>query len=102
MPKTRRYVPLQETPRFTLGQVLITPAALALLETHEARPEKYLARHVCGDWSEMEPYDRQVNEDSIADGARVLSSYRVANKDRIWIITESDRAVTTILLPDDY
>jgi hypothetical protein len=32
---------------------------------------------------------------------RVLSSYETT-AGRIWIITESDRSVTTILLPEEY
>jgi len=32
---------------------------------------------------------------------RVLSSYEVG-EGRVWIITEADRSVTTILLPEEY
>ena len=46
--------------------------------------------------------DRQQNERAVTTGERVLSSYRLGNGQRVWILTEADRSVTTILLPDEY
>ena len=34
-------------------------------------------------------------------GERLLSVYRSANGGTFWVITEADRSVTTVLLPDD-
>jgi hypothetical protein len=33
---------------------------------------------------------------------RVFSAYELLDGTRIWIITETDRSVTTILLPEEY
>jgi hypothetical protein len=38
---------------------------------------------------------------ALREGYRVLSSYDVL-AGRVWIITEADRSVTTILLPEEY
>ena len=42
------------------------------------------------------------NEDALKYGARLLSCYRTARGDRLYIITEAGREVTTILLPEEY
>ncbi len=87
--------------RLPLGRVLATPGALRLLQDAGEDPLVYLARHASGDWGELDAHDRRENERSIRNGWRVLSSYPVG-EGRVWIITEADRSVTTILLPDEY
>ena len=42
------------------------------------------------------------NADAIANGFRVFSSYKLSESENVWIITEADRSITTILLPDEY
>ncbi|MNL11067.1 hypothetical protein D3C87_1318880 [compost metagenome] len=108
--------------RFALGRVVATPGALALIHATNSNPFALLAKHVTGDWGEIDPEDVQTNEDAVAHGRRVLSVYRLplqpaSNKDsaaatgvehadecnsRIWLITEADRSVTTLLLPEEY
>jgi hypothetical protein len=46
--------------------------------------------------------DKAANEAAVEHGFRILSAYRLADDTRIWIITEADRSVTTILLPEEY
>jgi hypothetical protein len=87
--------------RLPLGRVLATPGALKLLQYAGEDPFGYLARHASGDWGELDAHDRRQNERSLEHGWRVLSSYPVG-QDRVWVITEADRSVTTILLPDEY
>jgi hypothetical protein len=86
---------------FPLGQVVATPGALKLLEENGEEPLYYLIRHRSGDWGEIDPQDRRENERSLEHGWRLLSSYPMG-AERIWIITEADRSVTTILLPEEY
>ena len=38
---------------------------------------------------------------SLKEGFRLLSVYGTGEKE-FWIITEADRSVTTVLMPDDY
>jgi hypothetical protein len=82
-----------------LGRVVATPGALKLLTEARAHPFDLLARHATGDWGDLCAFDRRQNEITLRDGLRVLSSYEVP-AGRVWIITEADRSVTTILLPD--
>jgi hypothetical protein len=85
----------------SLGKVVATPGALRLLSEAGAEAFSYLARHATGDWGELCEYDRRQNEIALRDGNRILSSYPVGGG-KVWIITEADRSVTTILLPEDY
>jgi hypothetical protein len=84
-----------------LGRVVATPGALKLLMEAGGYPLNYLARHATGDWGELCTFDRRQNEIALRDGYRVLSSYETT-AGRVWIITEADRSITTILLPEEY
>lgn len=88
--------------RFSLGEVLITPGASWVLWDAGQAPEKFLGRHETGDWGELDEKDRQANERALQEGARRLSAYRTAKEVKLWVITEADRSVTTLLLPDEY
>jgi hypothetical protein len=61
-----------------------------------------MARHVSGDWGELDDEDKQSNEEALKDGSRLLSAYLDRNNVKFWIITEADRSATTVLLPEDY
>ena len=84
-----------------LGRVVATPGALQLLHETGQDPFDYVSRHASGDWGELGTHDRKENERSLKHGWRVLSSYPVGEK-KVWIITEADRSVTTLLLPEEY
>ena len=84
-----------------LGQVVATPGALKLLEDAGKDPFDYLARHASGDWGDLCTFDRHQNEIALREGLRVFSSYETT-AGRCWVITEADRSVTTILLPEEY
>jgi hypothetical protein len=84
-----------------LGRVVATPGALRLLSEMGEDPFGYIARHATGDWGDLCAFDRRQNEIALRDGYRVFSSYDVLTG-RVWIITEADRSVTTILLPEEY
>ncbi len=87
---------------FSLGQVVATPGALDALEAAGQNPGEFLLRHVTGDWGEVPPEDAQENELSVRQGFRILSAYTLNTGVKIWVITESDRSATTLLLPDEY
>ena len=94
-------------PAFLLGRLLATPGALQALRQSGQVPTDFLNRHSRGDWGELSEEDRQLNDEALIDGSRVLSAYHTSNGVKLWIITEAadDRGVrvaTTILLPDEY
>jgi len=86
---------------FPLGQIVATPGALKLRKDADEDPCLLLARHRSGNWGELGAHNRRENELSLKHGWRILSSYPVGEK-TLWIITEADRSVTTILLPEEY
>jgi hypothetical protein len=61
-----------------------------------------LLRHSDGDWGDVCDEDQLANDEALRDGFRLLSSYRAMAGTKYWIITEHDRSVTTILLPEEY
>ncbi len=89
-------------PLFSLGQCVATPGALAALEAAGQTPTDLLSRHVRGDWGDIHPDDKGANEQALKDGARIFSVYLTLVGVKLWVITESDRSATTILLPDEY
>ncbi len=88
-------------PRFRLGMIVATRGVLRHLEHHGVQADPYLRRHVRGEWGDVPPEDALANERAVEHGARILSSYEVAGQ-RVWIITEADRSVTTLLFPAEY
>ena len=88
--------------RFPLGQIVATPGALTALETAGQTPLDFLLRHIAGDWGEVCADDAAENELALRVGNRLLSVYRTSQGETLWIITERDRSVTTLLLPDEY
>jgi hypothetical protein len=87
------------TPKFPVGQVVITANAAQHLDTIAVN--EALRRHASGDWGELPAEDACENELSLKEGFRLLSAYGTGER-RFWIITEADRSVTTILMPEDY
>jgi hypothetical protein len=101
---------------FPLGQVVATPDALALLQATKSSAALLLNRHIHGDFGDLCKSDLTENEVALKHGLRVMSVYRLVERavlkatlradrsklDTVWIITEADRSVTTILCPHNY
>ena len=89
-------------PLFSLGSIVATPGALRALASANQPATDFLERHAAGDWGELDEEDVQENNFSLEHGFRLLSSYTTRLGDNIWVITEADRRVTTLLLPEEY
>ena len=85
---------------FSLGRVVATPGALALLANRRQDPSTFLLRHAQGDWGVLDDKDKQANDRALREGTRLLSAYELPEK--LWIVTEADRSATTLLLPEEY
>ncbi len=85
--------------RFPLGEVAITANARLQLATEEVLTA--LRRHASGDWGDLRPDDALANDIALQQGGRLFSAYG-QGQHRFWVITEADRSVTTVLLPEDY
>lgn len=89
-------------PQFELGRTLATPAVLAAFERNGESPLIYLSRHYHLDPGELDEHDQRANQEAVENGNRILSSYKLRDGTKVWIITEADRASTTLLLPSEY
>jgi len=88
--------------RFPTGVVVMTPGVEDLALQGRFNPATYLHRHLNADWGDLVEGDRQLNDAALASGQdRQFSSYQVAPDLKLWIITEWDRSVTTLLLPSE-
>ncbi len=88
--------------KFDLGQTVMTPGADETLRAARQVPLEFLVRHKNGDWGELPDEDVRENEWSLENGARLFSSYKTRTDEKLWVITEWDRCVTTLLLPEEY
>lgn len=93
---------------FSLGQIVATRGVLDSVPA--SRVQDGLSRHVQGDWGTVCTEDKMRNIEATREGLRIVSAYpidptkpaRGYGANVFWIITEADRSVTTVLLPDEY
>jgi hypothetical protein len=85
-----------------------TPGAIAFLQRTQLDPAKLIDRHRHGDWGDIGLEDSRANDESVAHEGdlrrqqRVLSEFTSSTGEKLWIVTEFDRSVTTLLLPAEY
>jgi hypothetical protein len=100
--------PHRHQPRFELGQLVATPGVLEICSN--VLMQKCLARHLTGDWGCVCAEDKEANDMALSTQERILSAYPIDpaqpcegfGANTLWIITEGDRSVTTLLLPGEY
>ena len=90
-----------------LGLLCITPAVRDALSRRGLVAGIYLTRHEMGDFGDLDAEDLATNTAALTNGRRVFSSYNLPDRSddvvsKVWVITEADRSVTTVLLPTDY
>jgi len=61
--------------KFSLGQIVATPGAIAAAAASGDSLFTCLARHQSGDWGEVDEHDRKENILSLEDGFRLMSVY---------------------------
>ena len=91
-----------KNPQFTLGQVVATTGAIDALKKNDQAPTELIQRHIVLDQGELDDEDQQANEEAVANGERILSSYLLKDGTKLWVITEADRSSTCLLLPSEY
>ena len=88
--------------RFPLGRVLTTPGTIEALAQANVDGRKLLSKHHRGEWGDLSEDDKAENEFSVDKYLHIFSSYRISDDEKVSIITEADRSVTTLLLPSEY
>jgi len=92
--------------KFSSKRQVVTRAVADWMEKNEmvaACIPLMLTRHFDGDWGSLDREDKKANDAGLVEGSedRVMSSFKIDETD-VWIITEWDRSVTTVLFPEDY
>lgn len=91
--------------KFKVGQTVVTRAIDELMQTDKsftAFINESFNRYLNCDWGSVCDEDKSLNDDAVKNGKRILAAYVDSTGRKIWIITEWDRSVTTILFPTDY
>jgi len=91
--------------QFELGAVVMTRGVADLVEKYDYAPFIHVARHARCDWGQLTEEDLEANTWALQQGGRLLSSYPLPPgmpEGKVWVITEADRSVTTVLLPSEY
>ena len=89
---------------FELGREVVTPGIYGAMESSYkfATEIMHVMRLFClGNWGRISAEDKEMNELALKDGDRLMGTYRTC-KGKVWIITEVDRSVTTVLFPREY
>lgn len=96
---------LSGPPKFPLGNLYVTPGIQRLMVDAVFATSicDFLYRHSQCDWGDLSQNDCDANDEALEHEGRLFSAYRLPSaSDKVWIITESDRSSTTILLPSEY
>ena len=86
--------------RFQLGITYATPRVLNRIDLDAINFA--VTRHSLADWGEVCMHNKRANDLALEDGGRLFSTYRDANSQKFWVITEADRSCTTVLFPEEY
>jgi hypothetical protein len=98
------------------GMIVLTRAVNDCIADNTAFAKlvtRAIKRHASGDWGDVPAEDKASNDAAVKDGDRLLSAYRLEGvrfapsspwpgDEKVWIITEADRSVTTVLFPSEY
>jgi len=91
--------------KFEMGRIVVTRGVSELVATNSEFAKfvtESLGRHSRGDWGDLPEEDKRENEYALGKYLRLFSAYEKPPLPKIWIITEADRSVTTVLFPEEY
>lgn len=100
-------------PKFMAKQIVATRGITDLLDRGVLTTEQthgMLDKHFSGDWGATCAEDQETNNEALINGDRIISAYPIDESKEckgwgvncVWVITEWDRSVTTVLLPEEY
>ena len=92
--------------KFEMGRLVATAGVASDMHkdpAFDAFVKTSLDRHLSGDWGALSSEDAESNDAALESGEdRIFSVYYTPYGAKLWIITEWDRSVTTVLFPEDY
>lgn len=88
---------------FNPGQVYTTRIAMLFCQENQVDVIGLLRKHLKGDWGDLTEDDKKANAMAVYSGDRIVSAYNVLEgRQKIYVITEHDRSMTTIMLAEEY
>ena len=90
--------------KFKLDEIVATSGVSELVSAGRVSLVSLVLRHMNCDWGDLCADDKQLNDQALKSGyeGRLFSSYQIDDQLKVWVITEWDRSVTTLLLPSEY
>jgi hypothetical protein len=89
-------------PYTDLGQCHTTKAGMEALFTADENVASFLPRHMTGDWGEVTPKQKRLNDKGAKNGGRLISKFTLSNRVPLVIVTEGDRSNTTIMTANEF
>jgi hypothetical protein len=87
---------------FELGIIVATPGALDAIYEAGQDASEFITRHIRLEQGELSEDDHNENLYSVDKHLRLMTAFKTKLDVKVWIVTEADRSVTTILLPSEY
>jgi len=95
--------PTEKGQLFNVGTIVTTQNFQDKVKLPSVEVMKAVSQHATGNWGLVDEEDWATNDFASRNGGRVMSVYKsIFNDTTYWVITEADRSVTTLLLPEDY
>lgn len=91
--------------KFELGQLVATRGVARAMKSNasfHSFVSASLKEYTNCNWGDVPQEDKEMNDLSVQSDGRLLGSYKHPEVGTLWIITEWDRSVTTLLFPDEY
>lgn len=91
---------------FNMGRTVLAPSiSNRMIEDTEFH--NFIAicinRYLCYEWGKISDEEKEQNKYAIKNSERIFAAYEYPKtKETIYIITEADRSVTTIMFASDY
>jgi hypothetical protein len=88
---------------FELGKISVTPSAISIIASFKVPIGTLLDRHEQGDYGEVSEMDWRENTLALLPETveRIMSVY-IVGTEKLWIITDPDRKLTTLLTEEDF
>jgi len=84
---------------FHPGEVVLTNDARTAISDAGDEPDELVRRHTEGDWGCVSGPEAAQNEYGLLFGRQIVSFYRLRNGHSVGVITDGNRATTTLVAP---
>lgn len=95
--------PTPPAPLFPHGRMFLTESIVKLAREGQADILKCLDRHLSGDWGDIQPMRRDMNDVALAqECGAIISRYELSPDVKIVIVTTADRSLTKLMLLPEF